>query len=279
MQQNKRDRLSLNFRKSLLHQEKNEIFQKLEHQCQKVFPSKTKARPTWNAHGKGCQVNSPKSEKVKRVKEIFESPFNLAVDYFIVYRLSLRGANPDNYKHKDQISPLSLMSFQRSLRALCSWQKPYTDVLIVLNSISFSQGKEISHWIQTHFSGLGLRSVTIDTKSPQGNFPSWKYAMNWIYQSLSNPETVVLQLEDDYILQESMLQEVLEAFTFNNFCFVHPSDYPDRYYQTAFLTEKPDRIRLGLRRHWRSVESTTGFSFSLSLFSFSFLSLSLLSLA
>ena len=84
----------------------------------------------------------------------------------IFYRLSLRGLG--NYGHSDNISPLSLMSLQRSLRGLCEGQKKTTSVYIYLNSMKREDSKKVEKWIVQHFMSLGLKNVVIDTASPAG---------------------------------------------------------------------------------------------------------------
>jgi hypothetical protein len=95
-------------------------------------------------------------------------------------------------------------------------------------------------------------------RAPAGNQKSWEFSINYIKRnSQIGLDTIVFQLENDYVCESDMLKDTIEFFASHNPCFVHPTDYPDRYTMPINNDDQHITVVAGRTRVWRSITSAT----------------------
>eukprot|EP00669_Euglena_mutabilis_P006177 TRINITY_DN1884_c0_g1_i4.p1 TRINITY_DN1884_c0_g1~~TRINITY_DN1884_c0_g1_i4.p1 ORF type:complete len:283 (+),score=22.92 TRINITY_DN1884_c0_g1_i4:335-1183(+) len=160
-----------------------------------------------------------------------------------------KATNPSNLP----VPVLSFLSLVGSLRALSPDQRQATALHVLLNG--FVGRAAWVDWLN-HTVRDVVRVIDIDENCPAGNDQSYRYMMGRIYE-LRDPKAVMFLLEDDYLNHPEMLAEVVQLFASHNVCMVVPYDYMDRYTVSDNIDDGHIKVIAGVRRHWRTVESST----------------------
>jgi len=116
--------------------------------------------------------------------------------------------------------------------------------------------KRLKIWFKSIYAPYTYVTDIIRTKA--GNQASWEYMMNYTkYIKDIKLDTILFLLEDDYIYEADMLYDTTEFFASHNPCFVHQTDYPDRYKWDINDDDGHITVVAGKTRLWRSIPSTT----------------------
>jgi hypothetical protein len=116
--------------------------------------------------------------------------------------------------------------------------------------------KRLKEWFQSIYAPY--TNVTHFIRTKPGNQASWEYMMNYTKHIKEiKPDTILFLLEDDYIYEADMLYDTIEFFASHNPCFVHQTDYPDRYRMNINDDDGHITVVAGKTRLWRSITSTT----------------------
>jgi hypothetical protein len=81
---------------------------------------------------------------------------------------------------------------------------------IYLNGFSSSVTEHWRSWLLRAFGSVGLKGLVVDVDCPVGNMPSFTY-MKQQALSIEEEMTVVMFLEDDYLLQPTAIVEMMEV--------------------------------------------------------------------
>jgi len=169
------------------------------------------------------------------------------------FRMSQRRHRQGNEPVNLPVPVLSFLSLVGSLRALSPDQRQATALHVLLNG--FVGRAAWVDWLN-HTVGDVVRVIDIDENCPAGNDQSYRYMMGRIYEH-RDPKAVMFLLEDDYLNHPEMLAEVVQLFASHNVCMVVPYDYMDRYTISDNIDDGHIKVIAGVRRHWRTVESST----------------------
>lgn len=145
----------------------------------------------------------------------------------------------------------------KNLQRLSLQQQARTRVAIFLSdNYNNDMYKRLEKWFKSIYTPYTIVTRIIRTKA--GNRASWDHMLNYIkYNEEVKPDTILFLLEDDYIYETDMLYDTIEFFASHNPCFVHPTDYPDRYRWNINDDDGHITIVAGKTRLWRSITSTT----------------------
>lgn len=135
---------------------------------------------------------------------------------------------------------------QARTRAAIFLSENYTDDMYI----------RLKNWFRSIYAPYTKITHFIRTKA--GNQASWEYMMNYTkFNENVKLDTIIFLIEDDYIYEANMLLDTIEFFASHDPCFVHPTDYPDRYRWNINDDDGHITIVAGRTRLWRSIPSTT----------------------
>jgi hypothetical protein len=81
---------------------------------------------------------------------------------------------------------------------------------VYVNGFSASGTERWRSWLQEKCEPLGLAGFEVDASCPPGNVESYLHLKQRAL-ALPDPQTIVLLLEDDYLLQPTALLEMVEV--------------------------------------------------------------------
>ena len=145
----------------------------------------------------------------------------------------------------------------KNLQQLSLQQRARTRVDVFLSeTYSNEMYNRLEQWFKAIYGPYSVATRVICTKA--GNQASWEYMMNFTkHNEQISLDTILFLLEDDYIYEADMLRDTIDFFVSHNPCFVHPTDYPDRYRMNINDDDGHIIIVAGRTRLWRSITSTT----------------------
>jgi hypothetical protein len=179
---------------------------------------------------------------------------NVAIqDVYLLLRYAPRGDQKGGLYL--QLATSYLLS--KNLQRLSSKQKMRTKMVIFLSeSFQDDMYKRLVKWFEAIYTPY-IQAVHI-IRTPGDNQRSWEYMMNHTkYNEDVQLDTILFLLEEDYIFEETMLVDTIEFFASHNPCFVHPTDYADRYTMNVNSDDGKLTLVAGKTRIWRSITSTT----------------------
>jgi hypothetical protein len=145
----------------------------------------------------------------------------------------------------------------KNLQRLSIQQQTRTRAAVFLSAnYTTNMYERLKRWFNSIYAPYTKTTHVIHTKA--GNQASWEYMMNYTkYNKEVQPDTILFLLEDDYIYEATMLSDTIEFFASHNPCFVHQTDYPDRYHWDINDDDGHITVVAGKTRLWRSIPSTT----------------------
>lgn len=154
-----------------------------------------------------------------------------------------------------QIATSYLLS--ANLKNLNENQRHKTKAFIFLSEkFSKELTKQFENWLAHIFKPYVEELRVISTI--HGNQASWEFMINYTTHEPSiQLNTLLFLLEDDYIYETHMLSDTIKFFASHNPCFVHPTDYPDRYSMSINNDDGFITMVAGETCVWRSITSTT----------------------
>ena len=209
---------------------------------------------------KGCKSFSQTKRMLGSLKrntsngELYFPPEITTVQYVhLLVRYSPREVNEGGLQL--QLATSYLLS--KNLQRLSIQQRARTRVDVFLSeTYSTEMYSRLEQWFQAMYAAYSVTTRVIPTKA--GNQASWEYMMNSTkHNEKISLDTILFLLEDDYIYEADMLLDTIEFFVSHNPCFVHPTDYPDRYRMNINDDDGRITIVAGRTRLWRSITSTT----------------------
>jgi hypothetical protein len=144
----------------------------------------------------------------------------------------------------------------QNLQRLSAQQRMRTRVSVFLGEkYPIDIYERLSAWFKSIYAPYS--AVTNIMRTVAGNQASWEFMMNYTTHNEAQLDAILFQLEDDYICEADMVSDTIEFFASHNPCFVHQTDYPDRY--ALAVNDDDGRITIvaGRTRMWRSITSTT----------------------
>ena len=145
----------------------------------------------------------------------------------------------------------------KNLQRLSIQQRMLTKAIIFLSAgYTDDMYQRLEKWFQSIYTPY--TNVTQFIRTTIGNQASWEYMMNHTkHDEDIQPDTILFLMEDDYIYEATMLSDTIEFFASHNPCFVHQTDYADRYYMDVNDDDGHITVVAGKTRVWRSITSTT----------------------
>ncbi len=145
----------------------------------------------------------------------------------------------------------------KNLQRLSIQQRMRTKAAVFLSAgYTNDMYQRLEKWFQSIYAPYTNVTHIIRTKT--GNQASWEYMMNHTKHNKDiHLDTILFLIEDDYIYEVTMLSDTIEFFASHNPCFVHQTDYPDRYFMSINDDDGHITVVAGKTRIWRSITSTT----------------------
>ena len=144
----------------------------------------------------------------------------------------------------------------KNLQKLSRKQQMRTNVFVFLSeAYDKNSYKQLENWFINISNPYTNRTEIIRTRS--GNQKSWEFVVNFIKKQNIDLNRILFLIEDDYIFESEMVGDTIQFFASHNPCFVHPTDYPDRYQMNINDDDGQITIVAGKTRLWRSITSTT----------------------
>ena len=174
-------------------------------------------------------------------------------DMYLLLRYSPRKADEGGLHL--QLATSYLLS--KNLRRLSLQQQRRTTALVFLSErYEKDLYRQLEKWFKSIFATHTKATQIIRAKA--GNQESWEHMMHYTKHNTNiTSNTILFLLEDDYIYEAEMLLDTIEFFASHNPCFVHPTDYPDRYKMDINEDDGQITVVAGKTRLWRSITSTT----------------------
>jgi hypothetical protein len=146
----------------------------------------------------------------------------------------------------------------KNLQRLSKEQQIRTRVGVFLSErYSQNEYNQLESWFKSIYAPY--TAITRVIRTPNGNQASWEFMMKQYVKNIAeiHLNTILFQLENDYICEADMLQDTIEFFASHNPCFVFQVDYPDRYRMDINDDDGRVTVVAGRTRIWRSVPGTT----------------------